>query len=73
MAPKKIAQKKSKRKLRMIQEFLLATDMIDFHHLAIQDKAQQLFTAGMNDVEKTRTAYEFVRDEIPHSLTAMPR
>ncbi len=52
----------------MIQEFLLATDMIDFHHLAIQDKAQQLFAAGMNDVEKTRTAYEFVRDEIPHSF-----
>ncbi|MDD3306859.1 MAG: transglutaminase-like domain-containing protein [Acetobacterium sp.] len=52
----------------MIQEFLLATDMIDFHHLAIQNKAQQLFTAGMNDVEKTRTAYEFVRDEIPHSF-----
>ena len=52
----------------MIQKFLLATDMIDFQHLAIQEKAQQLFTAGMNNIEKTRTAYCFVRDEIPHSF-----
>ena len=52
----------------MIRKFLLATDMIDFHHFTIQDKAQQLFTAGMTNIEKTRTAYHFVRDEIPHSF-----
>lgn len=52
----------------MIQKFLLATDIIDFQHLAIQDKTRQLFTDGMNDVEKTSVAYHFVRDEIPHSF-----
>ena len=52
----------------MIRKFLLATDIVDFQHLAIQDKTQQLFTAGMNDVEKASVAYQFVRDEIPHSF-----
>jgi len=52
----------------MTQRFLLATNVIDFHHMAIQNKAQQLFTAGMNDVDKTRVAYAFVRDQIPHSF-----
>ncbi|MDO9491038.1 transglutaminase domain-containing protein [Acetobacterium sp.] len=52
----------------MTQKFLQATDIIDFHHLAIQNKAQQLFPTGMNDVEKTRTAFEFVRDEVPHTF-----
>ena len=52
----------------MTQKFLLATDMIDFQHMAIQNKAQQLFTAGMDDIDKTRAAYAFVRDEIPHSF-----
>ena len=52
----------------MTQKFLLATDIIDFHHIAIQNKAQQLFTAGMDDIDKTRAAYVFVRDKIPHSF-----
>ena len=53
---------------KMRQKFLAATEMIDFQHMAIQNKTQQLFTAAMNDVDKTRVAYEFVRDEIPHSF-----
>jgi transglutaminase-like putative cysteine protease len=52
----------------MTQKFLLATDMIDFHHIDIQNKAQQLFTAGMDDIDKTGAAYVFVRDKIPHSF-----
>ena len=53
---------------KMRQKFLAATEMIDFQHMAIQNKAHQLFTAVLNDVDKTRVAYEFVRDEIPHSF-----
>ncbi len=53
---------------KMRQKFLAATEMIDFQHMAIQNKAQQLFTAALNDVDKTRVAYAFVRDEIPHSF-----
>jgi transglutaminase-like putative cysteine protease len=52
----------------MTQKFLSATDMIDFQHMTIQKKAQQLFTAGMDDIDKTRAAYAFVRDKIPHSF-----
>lgn len=52
----------------MTQKFLLATDMIDYHHIAIQNKIQQLFTAGMNDIDKSRAAYAFVRDQVSHSF-----
>ncbi|MEO1814920.1 MAG: transglutaminase domain-containing protein [Acetobacterium sp.] len=52
----------------MTQKFLLATDMIDFHHMAIHNKTKQLFTVVMNDVDKARAAYAFVRDGIPHSF-----
>ena len=52
----------------MIHKFLLETDMIDFHHSAIAKKSQWLFKPGMNDLKKARVAYEFVRDEIPHSF-----
>lgn len=52
----------------MTQKFLLATDMIDYHHIAIQNKIRQLFTAGMNDIDKSRVAYAFVRDQVSHSF-----
>ena len=52
----------------MTQKFLLVTDMIDYHHIAIQNKIQQLFTAGMNDIDKSRAAYAFVRDQVSHSF-----
>lgn len=52
----------------MTQKFLLATDMIDYHHIAIQNKIRQLFTAGMNDIDKSRAAYVFVRDQVSHSF-----
>ena len=52
----------------MTQKFLLVTDMIDYHHIAIQNKIRQLFTAGMNDIDKSRAAYVFVRDQVSHSF-----
>lgn len=48
--------------------FLQKTPYINFTHPLIAEKASELF-AGINDaVQKACIAYEFVRDEIPHSF-----
>lgn len=51
-----------------MQKFLQATEYIDYNSEIIQNKALELFTENMSDTEKARIAYEFVRDEIPHSF-----
>ena len=51
-----------------MQKFLIETKYVDYNDIAIQLKTKELFTHNMGDVEKTRIAYEFVRDKIPHSF-----
>lgn len=51
-----------------MQKFLQATEYIDYDSEIIQNKALELFSENMSDIEKSRIAYEFVRDEIPHSF-----
>lgn len=51
-----------------MQKFLQATEYVDYDSEIIQKKALELFNENMSDIEKARTAYEFVRDEIPHSF-----
>ena len=51
-----------------MQKFLQATEYIDYDSEIIQNKALELFSENMSDIEKARIAYEFVRDEIPHSF-----
>lgn len=51
-----------------MQRFLQATEYIDYNSEIIQNKAMELFNDNMSNVEKARIAYEFVRDEIPHSF-----
>lgn len=51
-----------------MQRFLQATEYIDYNSEIIQQKASELFDKNMSDTEKARIAYEFVRDEIPHSF-----
>ena len=41
---------------------------IDFSLAVIQDKARELFYGIHNDIEKAKTAYEYVRDKIPHTF-----
>lgn len=48
--------------------FLEENEYIDFSSSLIIDKAKQLFNNLNLDVEKARVAYEYVRDEIPHSF-----
>ncbi|MEE1281518.1 MAG: transglutaminase family protein [Acutalibacteraceae bacterium] len=51
-----------------MQRFLQATEYIDYNSEIIQNKAMELFNDNMSNAEKSRIAYEFVRDEIPHSF-----
>lgn len=48
--------------------FLAETKYVDYKDEAIQKKANELFTDDMEPVEKVKIAYEYVRDDIPHSF-----
>ncbi|ABN07224.1 transglutaminase domain protein [Methanocorpusculum labreanum Z] len=51
-----------------MHKFLREDPYIDFSHPLIREKVEDLFSDLSSDIEKTRKAYEFVRDEIPHSF-----
>ncbi len=48
--------------------FLQEHEYIDFSSPLIIEKAKQLFNQINTDVEKAKIAFEYVRDEIPHSF-----
>ena len=48
--------------------FLAENQYIDFSARMIQDKVKNLFRGMDRDVEKAKIAYEYVRDEIPHTF-----
>lgn len=48
--------------------FLQENEYIDYSSPLIIEKTKQLFKQINTDVEKARVAYEYVRDEIPHSF-----
>lgn len=50
-----------------LEDYLLETEEIDYHHPSIASKASELFTASGNEEDYIKRAYEFVRDEISHS------
>lgn len=47
-----------------LEKFLQADKYVDYHSENIQQKAAELFSPDMSDVEKVKNAYKFVRDEI---------
>ena len=51
-----------------LHKFLREDPYVDFSHPLIQEKAEELLSGFSSDIEKTRAAYEFVRDDIPHSF-----
>ena len=51
-----------------LTDFLRETPYIDFSSQNIQTKAAELFSGVTGDIQKARIAYEFVRDEIPHTF-----
>ena len=48
--------------------FLEENKYIDFSSAVIRDKAKSLFDGIDDDIEKSKIAYGFVRDEIPHTF-----
>ena len=50
-----------------LEDYLSELEEVNFSDLMIQAKAAELFNPSQTGVEKARTAYEFVRDEISHS------
>lgn len=50
------------------QLFLRENKYIDFSEDIIQQKAKILFANSENNINKAKIAYEYVRDEIPHSF-----
>ena len=51
-----------------MKEFLESTYYVDYTTSNITQKAKELFTEDMTDIEKAEMAFYFVRDEIPHSF-----
>jgi hypothetical protein len=50
-----------------LEDYLIESEEVDFHHLSIKEKASEIFSASSNEEEFVQKAYEFVRDEISHS------
>jgi len=48
--------------------FLVKNKYVDFSSPIIKKKADELFHSVNNDIRKAKIAYEYVRDEIPHSF-----
>ena len=51
-----------------LSKFLKENEYVNYTAENIVLKAQELFKGIDNDIEKARIAYEYVRDEIPHSF-----
>lgn len=52
----------------LIESFLAENNYIDFHSPIIQKKINTLFKKCISEEGKIKLAFEFVRDQIPHSF-----
>jgi len=50
-----------------LSTYLLANKYIDFDKKTIQNKAKELLSNNLDEIEKVKIAFEYVRDEISHS------
>ena len=51
-----------------LEDYLLELDVVDYSHPSIIDKVSELFPESLNEIETVKTAFEFVRDSISHSM-----
>lgn len=51
-----------------LNKFLQESEYINFTAPIIREKAEELYKNAPDNISKAKTAYEFVRDEIPHSF-----
>ena len=49
-----------------LSNYLLVSKCVDFDKKIIRDKIKELFYGSIDEVEKVRIAFEYLRDEIPH-------
>ncbi len=50
-----------------LSDYLVADEIVDSQHPAVQTKAQTIVAGVASDIEKARLLFEWVRNEIPHS------
>jgi transglutaminase-like putative cysteine protease len=50
-----------------LQDYLEATQVIDWHHPAVRDASSDIVAGRRDEVEKAHVLFEWVRDQIPHS------
>ncbi len=50
-----------------LKDYLKELDEVDFSHPLIKEAVAEMFHDGQTEIEKVRTAFEFVRDTISHS------
>jgi transglutaminase-like putative cysteine protease len=50
-----------------INDYLIETDEIDYSHILIREKSNELSYNSQNEVDLVKSAFEFVRDHIFHS------
>lgn len=51
----------------ILDDYLIESDEIDYSHISIREKANELSDNAQNEVEFVKAAFEFVRDHISHS------
>jgi transglutaminase-like putative cysteine protease len=51
-----------------MDEYLITSDLIDWHHPAVSALARRLADEAANAVETAQRCFEWVRDEIEHSV-----
>lgn len=50
-----------------LTDYLIADEVVDWKHPAVQKRAQSIITGVNNEIDKARLLFEWVRDNIPHS------
>lgn len=50
-----------------LSTYLLSDKYVDFDKKIIQDKVKELFNDDLNEIQRVKIAFEYVRDEISHS------
>lgn len=52
----------------MIDDYLLELEEVDYSHSIIQSKSAELFSSATNELDIVKIAFEYVRDQIAHSI-----
>ncbi len=51
-----------------LEDYLIELDVVDYNHPLIRKKVNELFSGSLDDIEKVKIAFEYVRDSISHTF-----